>query len=181
MSLLFTTDLDGTIQAIIPGEWDDFAFENGAPELLDHSRLVGRSLLEFISGRPTRTAVSAILQQLRTGARDEVSYLYSCDSPETARAMRLTIRRSPDRKILEFFSKTLSERPRLVQVLMGQDGNRSRLDWPIRTICSVCKQIQSPRDSGQWLDLDAYESNGGDTAVRISHGLCEPCLSSMMA
>lgn len=181
MSVLYTTDSDGIIQSVGPGAWDEFASQNGAPELLDHSRLIGRSLLDFISGQAARTATLSMLHQLRTGARETLSYLFSCDSPDTTRTMRLTIHRMADGKTLEFQSKTLSERPRLVHLLTGSPGNHNRLDWPIRTICSVCKRVKSPQQPSTWLDIEQYEREGGETAVRISHGLCETCLSSLMA
>ncbi len=179
MEVVFLTDLDGIIEAVgRADDWDRFAAENDAPELLDHSLMVGRPLLDFIAGAPTQAATRTLLYQLRTGVRATVSYPYSCDSPDVARTMRMTITRRG--RSLEFRSSLLSERTRMVRAVLGFTPNSDRLDLPLVTICSVCKRVEDPGKANNWLDAEAYERDGGNTNVRVSHGLCESCMESLL-
>jgi hypothetical protein len=81
-------------------------------------------------------------------------------------------------------SLTIGEtiRPRLdlfdfaQQRRLAADGLKS---WPILGMCSYCQDVRFPAGScdadGAWISAEDYYHRGGDSRVRISHGLCPDC------
>lgn len=151
--------------------WDRFAQENGAPELVG-GKVVGRSLWDFIEGSDTRTLYNSMLERVReTGTA--VDLAFRCDSPDTRRFMVLRMTCPEDRQVL-LVAELLREEPRARVRLL--DSACPRDGTPV-VICSFCKRVESK--TGAWweveeeekeLDLDEHAS-----VPPLFHAVCPDC------
>ena len=71
--------------------WDRFACENGAPELVGGT-VLGHSLLDFVQGAEAKAIYDSILKRVQE-TRVEVDLAFRCDSPDVRRFMVLHVRR----------------------------------------------------------------------------------------
>ena len=115
--------------------WLRFAQEHGAPEL-DVSRVIGRSLWDFIATAETRSLYHLLVAKSRA-AQTSVAVSFRCDGPTCRRAMRLTITPLVDNQLM-FTSVLVEEEPRPYVALL--DTTLPRSDTYL-TLCSWCKQV----------------------------------------
>lgn len=101
---IWSTDRDGRITST-NRTWDRFAIENGAAELADADRLIGRSIWDAIADPASRERVQRAMQLLATGRTERVSWEFPCSSPGEDRVflMQVTAMRDPDDHAVQGF------------------------------------------------------------------------------
>jgi len=185
--IAYLTDTEGTIFTIGRRHWNRFAAENGASEMVDGNGVIGHNLFDFIAGDDVREKYRAFLGAI-VGRRAGRARLFSrCDSPVIERQLMITVTPIYTGASIEgalWQSSTMSEtmRPRLdlfdFAQLRRHAGNGGA-NWPILAMCSYCQHVRYPigssDDDGEWIAADDYYHRGGDSRVRISHGLCPTC------
>jgi hypothetical protein len=180
--IAYAVDAERRIVAVGRRRWDRFATENGAPELCA-DRVIGRNLLEFVSGPELQQAYRDLTDSV-VSTGEPVVVTAHCDSPGVARELRLSVaplQLGEKRPGLLFQAQIVSgtARPRhdifdfeaLLTALITQ------ADLPIVTMCSFCQQLRRPGSDGDedWVTAEEYSRLGGTSRVRISHGMCADC------
>lgn len=125
--------------------WLAFARENGGGELADVTRVLQRSLWDFIAGEATRELYAEIHGHVRRSGRTMV-FPIRCDSATMRRQVQLTISLEPSGDL--FYDSALKwARP--------LDMLDPQLDRSIEllTMCSCCKRGQV--SSEDWMEIDA--------------------------
>jgi hypothetical protein len=167
--------------------WNAFALANGGASLVDGNGVLGRSLFDFIEGDDVAFVYRRWINGLIAAEWPRGRVISRCDAPGIRRELMILI--SPIHggagveRIL-FQSVTVIEhvRPRLE--LFDFAGNRSRgaagQALPVLSMCSYCQDVRYPVGStdqtGAWISAEDYYHRGGGSEVRISHGICPPCL-----
>jgi hypothetical protein len=151
--------------------WDRFARENGAPELVGGA-VLGHSLLDFVQGAETRALYDSILRRVReTGI--EVDLAFRCDSPDARRFMLLHVSR-PENGQLMLTAELLREEPRARVGLL--DSAATREGDPVG-ICSFCKRVESR--GGAWVEVEQAEIElglvEGSSLPPLDHIVCPDC------
>jgi hypothetical protein len=176
----YVVSRDGTIGAIGAIKWNDFACQNGGPELLDKC-IIGRNLFDFVSGADVRSHIRHILYELSTRRRPACALPLRCDAPAQLRNLRQSI--TPIFEANECHSFLFQcvelhsrQRPSIdlydFKVRAKQD-----LSLPLIVMCSWCLRIQSAASTtDRWITAENYYAAGGRSEVRISHGICEACV-----
>jgi len=167
----FTYAIDASNRIVeVNGEWLDFARENQAPELCGE-RVLGKSLLDFISGREVRHLYQLIIDRVR--ARNTAMVVpFRCDSSTLRRFMELEISPTANRGVL-FTARLLDIQQRRPVALFDNGSHRSqdRLQ-----VCSWCKRVDV---AGNWVDVEqaTQQLHLFDQAAlpQISHGICLEC------
>ena len=117
--------------------------------------------------------------QRRARAGHTVRFDYRCDAPECRRLFRMTIRALAGGTV-EFDSRLLWQEPR-PRVDMLDHGMPASGPW-VR-VCSWCQQVSLP--NGDWAPVEEAAMKLGFLAEehmpRLTHGICPPCRSSMLA
>lgn len=155
----------------IGGGWNEFAEENGAPQLTSES-VVGHSLWDYISDPATKHFYSNALKRVLKSGRP-VSMAYRCDAPDWRRSMKLRmIRTSHD--LCEIISTTAAAEPRPWVELLDDTVDRSDFWLPI---CSWCKRVAV--DEHRWLEAEdaqvALRENEVWPFPRLVHATCPDC------
>lgn len=202
--IIYITDLEGAIVAYNEKNWNEFATENGTPELADPALVIGRSLYDFITDEETRNIYKKFAESLIKQIRDSVIFFYRCDAPEVKREMRMAI--TPvmlDGKpaALIYHSITLNEELRPpMNILKPRKPETDSPDMTMLGICSYCKNVRIDPDSligvsvtaevfgqamstagaaysktGIWVTPERYYRLGGSERVMLSHGICPTC------
>jgi hypothetical protein len=159
----------------IHGDWDRFALENQAPELLART-VRGRKLTESVVDPETRLIYVALLKRvLETG--EPIRFTYRCDSPDRARHMSMRIDPvGPD--VLRFRSKLLREEPRDALALLDRDAARSR---ETLKMCGWCNRVNAAGD--RWKEVEDHVAESGlleaTTMPLLNHGICPECALAM--
>jgi len=184
--ICYTVEPEGRIAAIGPENWDRFAATAGlnsprANEIRD------RNLFDFIGGAEVGGHYRTIMQELRRPQFTEWVMHFRCDGPDRKRGIRLVIRPLREHELVTgylFQSIVLEEalRPHLdildfEALRRGLEHNRSR---PLVTMCSYCQRVKDDVHTGdEWVSAERYYALGGDSRVRLSHGVCPPCYKTL--
>jgi hypothetical protein len=183
--IVYVTDLDGIVVFLKAGPWRDFAAENGGDEIASASRVLGRPLESFLSGDSVCEQFRTLFEQVRSGARTRISYPFRCDAPDRVRFMRLTMSAIPGADgspaAVLFHSALLDEKHRATQQIIDGQAHATAMQLPIQSICAYCKRLELPSHSGRWLEAEQYTASGGETDVRLSHGVCPDCAATVLA
>ena len=182
----YVTDLDGAIASITPEPWRRFALGNNAQSIADPAVMIGRSLESCLAGNAVQTQFQVLFGQVRSGRKSEIKYVFWCDSQVQKRMMRLTMTPVADDggklRAVRFVSRLLEQSTSAPNAILGAGSrNLTEMHKPILAMCSYCKRLEWPRESGNWLDFEAFEATGGPTDVRLSHGACADCSAAVMA
>lgn len=180
----YFVDPEGRLTAFGTRQWKDFAECNGAADLADCRRLIGRPLLDMVRGDTVRRSYKDIFRTLSSGDREAVRFEFRCDAPDVERRMRMsvsTIRHGQQMAGFLFQSLILREdsRPPVdifdASVLRAEVADGANL--PIVRMCSFCQQVSTASDeqSSEWVEPKVYYQMGGDGKVRISHAICPTC------
>jgi len=186
----YVVDAGGTIVAYGRPNWDRFASKNGGSAITDPANILGRKLLDFVSGEAVRASIQRFMDELRTRRTGAVVVPYRCDGPSFVREMRLAI--TPLEGAGEtpgylFHSVMLSETMRPPLDIYDHETLRSMVDeerrLPILAMCSYCLKVRFPAggtdQSKGWVSGEEYYRLGGTSAVRISHGICPECMEML--
>jgi hypothetical protein len=171
---------DGAIDAIGAARWNDFACENGAPELVDKC-VIGRNLFDFVSGADVQSHIRRVLSELSTRRRPVCVLPLRCDGPAQLRNLRQSItpifEANECRRFL-FQSVELHSRQRPPIDLYDFKARVTQdLSLPLIVMCSWCLRVQSAEARARrWITAEKYYAAGGQSQVRISHGICNACV-----
>jgi hypothetical protein len=184
----YLVDLEGRIVALGRTNWNQFATENGAADLLNEKDVIGRKLSDFISGSEVQDSYATLTEQLKSDPATKVAIAYRCDSPTERRDMRLSISavRSGGRLVgYLYVSTTLStqSRPHLnvfdFQSMIAWAENQQALR--MLAMCSYCQRLNCGDEVHEdWVEAPEYYRRGGTDAVKISHGICQGCLDRIL-
>ena len=171
----YRIDRDHTIVSVTD-DWDEFAIENGAPELAG-GKILGRSLWDFITDPTTRLIYRQLIYQAFDG--HSTKFDIRCDGPDTRRCAQMSIF-PPDDGNVEFEMLTIKLQKRSPQELL-RAGNCSPRG--LITSCSWCNRIKTARD--EWHEIE-------DAVIKLhffelecmpslTHGICPDCSDRMTA
>ena len=183
--LAFTTTRDGVIQDIGATNWNAFANANGAPEL-EASNVIGQSLFDFIKGGQVRDQFRQILDKISQDPNWSWVLPYRCDSPERMRIMCQSLRPTFSGNVCTGFvfqsvEQYSQQRPpiplfnfKVLDQIAKEDGS-----LPVVLMCSWCQRVKVDEITGdKWITAEDYYAAGGRSNVRLTHGICEPCLET---
>ncbi|WP_262964042.1 hypothetical protein [Methylobacter psychrophilus] len=156
----------------VGSEWDHFAFENHAPELIG-SKVIGRPLLDFISGNVTRQFVQALLQLVRSGTQS-IELEYRCDSPTERRYMQMRVSLE-ESGLVHFMNTFLRTESRKNKILISTATQRGK-NTTVR--CSMCNLVKPLKD---WIEPELFDGSNTSkiTEWLVIYGICEVCETSL--
>ena len=165
---------DRDVIVFVNDAWDRFAQANGGEGVIS-SRILQRSLWDFIADATTQEIYRQILQRARSG--HAIHFTFRCDAPQYRRLLRMDVHRGEDDTV-EFRTHTLAEEPRqpifLESAHPGYDGELLR-------VCGWCKKVFV---EGSWEEIEvAIERLQIFERPRpplMSHGICDACYQSML-
>jgi hypothetical protein len=183
--IVYVTDLDGIVLFVNSEPWRQFANENGGDEVASASDVIGRPLESFLSGDSVGEQFRNLFEQVRSGVRSRISYPFRCDAPGRVRFMRLTMSAVAGADgapaAVLFHSAMLEQKDRAMQEIIAARPHDAATALPIQSICAYCKRLEFPAGAGSWLEAEEYAAAGGDTKVRLSHGVCPECTTAVLA
>lgn len=185
--LVFETDRTGIIRAIGENSWNSFASENGAPELSANA-VIDRNLFDFIEGDQVRDQIRQILERISHDPNWAWVLPFRCDAPDRRRNICQSLR--PVFKgnvctgfLFHSFYQFSWQRPPigLYDFKRLQRLAKENRDLPSVMMCSWCQRVQSSQvGEGNWISAENYYAGGGQSDVRLSHGICEECLETTL-
>ncbi|MGJ3263455.1 MAG: PAS domain-containing protein [Salinarimonas sp.] len=184
--IAYATDDEGTIIAIGGRNWDAALARNGGRPEFRSREVIGRNLFEFIDGEAVVGRYREWMRSLRH-ERDGVAFAFRCDAPGERRELRMAITRMEldgGRLGCLFHSTALSSAHRPPIDLFDVDAQitarREALAKPHVTLCSFCHAVDAgARELASWVTPEAYYAAGGRSDVRISHGICPGCATTL--
>ena len=185
--LAFEIDCSGSILAIGENNWNSFASENGAPEL-NADAVIGSNLFSHIEGAQVRDQIRQILERISHHPHWAWVLPFRCDAPDRHRNICQTLRPVFKGNVCTGFIfhshyQYSWKRPAigLYDFKRLQRLARENHDLPSLIMCSWCQRIQpSEADGGSWISTETYIAWGGPSDVRLSHGICEECLETIL-
>jgi len=169
MTSLVDFTLNANDEIITVGhDWDQFALENGAPELTGQ-QIMGQPLLDFVTGKVTRQFVLALLHLVRY-QQQSIHLHYRCDSANIRRFMLMSV--SPqDSGNVHFLHKLLGTEPRQRTVYIATAIQRGQ-NTTVR--CSMCNLVKSKQ---AWVEPDQLQSGNSrqSSELLVIYGICETC------
>jgi hypothetical protein len=158
----------------VGGDWDAFALENETPSLRREA-VLGRSLLDFVTGAETRHLYEVLLGRARAGPPLR-RLPFRCDSPGLRRFMEMDIA-SPDGAAVEYRCRVLRTEPRPpVYTVTAEAGGERTM-----RMCSWCKKVHLTRDL--WVEVEEAIARFGlledEAPPQITHGMCDACLEKL--
>lgn len=156
--------------------WDDFARTNDGVGLLA-PEVLGSRLWDHISDPTIHDIYIRIVKRAREGRA--TTFRYRCDSARHLRVFRMHVS-ADDAGTVRFVSTLETETSRNSIALLDPQAARTKL---LVRLCSWCHAIAWPHQP--WAPLEhAAEKllllTGGEVP-RLTHGICEPCASEMIA
>jgi ribosomal protein S27AE len=176
----WVTDRAGSIVAVGATGWTDFAqaAQASAPA---PQEVLGRSLFSFMLGADVQEHYRQLHQAAWSGHR-RIAITIRCDAPEVQRRIRLAmtpLTHSGNVAGVLYQCQVLSEQARPpIRFLSPQAAVEDVIGdkAPILNVCSFCADVaMSDIGGGQWLAAEEYYRLGGESRVRLSHGICPNC------
>lgn len=152
------------------GDWNDFATQNDASELSDE-KLMGRPLLDFVSGKVTRSYIQVLIEQVRKSGQS-IALDYRCDSPDVRRFMQMKVSPSLNNGI-RFQNRVLRIEPRETPVTFYRPAERIRGCY---NRCSMCNRIKVAEVWGEAESL--LPRREYQKGVAVIYGICPGCNDS---
>jgi hypothetical protein len=170
-AICYWLDVGDVIVEIGPG-WEAFARENSAPDL-DVRRVIGRNLIDFVSGDASRMYVRTLIQAARLMRRPLIRP-YRCDSADTRRYMEMRLTLQED-GLLKWEHRLV--RKEAMRRRMDFRASVHRLAARCVVRCSMCNRLKS---SVGWSEPDigpmpAIERDG---TIPVIYGVCPDCLGT---
>lgn len=186
--IAYLVNREGRIADYTRRNWDQFATENGVPELTIESNIIGKSLLSFIAGEETRLSYKKIAEALFEKKVDAIGFAYRCDSPAIRRDMLMAI--TPIKiatriEYLLYHSLPLTHHQRVPVGLLNRITTDADCGHRFVTlgICSYCNAVRFPAgtNKGEWIEAEEYYRRGGSEKVMLSHAICPHCYDAIVA
>jgi hypothetical protein len=186
--IVYLTDLDGKIVNLGRQNWNAFASANNGESLIDGESVLSRSVFDCVAGDEVRGCYQRCFEAILGERLEFIRVMSRCDSPTARRQLWITMRPVQGRRRVGGL---------LVQVVVVSEQMRPPVDLfdfpalgvgatshrmlPMLSMCSYCHNVRFPAGSaegqGEWMPAEDYYRKGGDSAVRISHGLCPDCFT----
>ena len=161
MTTAYTLDRRDRIVEVSDG-WDRFALDNGGPGACA-SHVVGRRLVDAITGDPTRMFMTAILMRVRVSGQPE-TVPYRCDSDTARRYFNMDLTPLAEDRVRVTHDLDREEpAPISVRIRPAAPGQ------PARLRCSICCRIAA---GAQWVD--PFDGSA-DQSYRVVHTVCPDC------
>jgi hypothetical protein len=161
MLTAYTLDRRDRIIAVSP-EWDQFALDNDGRAACQ-DQVVGRRLMDAITGDPVRMFMTALLLRVRASGQVE-AVPYRCDSPTTKRRYVMLLEPLTEGTVLVSHHLENEELTGLlIRVRTADYGQRAHQR------CSICCRI---KEAGLWVDPFAV---GVNLDLWVIHTICEDC------
>ena len=184
----YAVDREGVILACSRRQWDAFLVRNGGSDGLRAGAVVGRNLFDFIAGEDVAGRYRSWLRSLAASNHGPLTFAFRCDAPGERREMRMAVTRLERGGRLEgflFHSTVLAAeaRPPLnvydAEALV--EAEQRDTVRPVVLMCSFCQRLRWPPAAmpERWVEAEAYYRLGGESRVRISHGICPDCDSDL--
>jgi hypothetical protein len=171
--ITYVLDADTRLVSV-GGDWERFAVENGALELLPPEPL-GRPMDSFIADDTTAQIWSDIYARVRATGR-ALSFPLRCDGPDVIRDLTMTITGTGGGFLIR--STVVSELPR-GRIPFPVAPPRGDDDAFVRS-CAWCKRIDV---RGKWCEMDlavlTLSLFRRERLPAISHAICDDCLGRM--
>lgn len=180
----------GRILAVGQPQWQDFLERTGfVPSVTEN--VIGRNLFDFITGAEVRASYQRLHDSVWRGQGQKLSFQYRCDGPSVKREMRMSLSRlslAGTGGAVLYQSQLLSEVPRPPIKLLDPDlilgVMTNERDYPIVSLCSYCQKVAWPigeyrEDAREWISPEDYYARGGQSDVRVSHGICPTCVDTL--
>lgn len=187
--IAYVVDMDGNISNVGQPGWRKFAGENKGQDIADESSVVGKSILDYVQGDDVKDSYRRFLVALRNPKSDCVEFDFRCDSPSVRRDLRMII--SPIRSagihlgyLFQCLIMDAKARPPIslfdAELLSG--ANQYDQSLPFLSLCSYCQKVRDKSNEDDlttpWLEAEEYYRRGGNSDVRISHGICPECMET---
>jgi hypothetical protein len=173
-TLSYEVDERLVLRRLGPG-WDDFAIQNGAPELVSPFPL-GRPLWMFMDDATTVQLYELLFARV-SRLRRAMTVPVRCDGAARRRFFALTIEPGPSGG---FSISALLVRSEPRQPIRLFDRNARRRQESI-AMCSMCQRLEV---AGGWMEVEdavtllrLFER---DDMPRLTHTVCESCERFMM-
>lgn len=173
----YRLDAQDRIVAVDPS-WDEFALANAGVGACA-SRVIGRPLLDFVLGDPTRMLLEAGLMATRMTGRPR-SIAYRCDAPDLRRDLVMTLTPTPDGGVLVEHHLT-SAQPRALAVHVQPSGHPTASGW---WRCSQCQRLSAPgaHQPAVWLDSGTpLPANSAGLPLTVHEVVCDACVQRHQA
>ena len=169
-SICYWLDISDVIVDIGAG-WTEFALENNAPEL-EVRKVIGRNVIDFVSGDVTKMYVRTILQSARL-MRRPMHRSYRCDSPDQRRfmEMRLTME---DNGLLRWEHRMVRSENMQRRMDFRPAAGLHAAKCVVR--CSMCNRLKSPAGWSE-PDIGPQPPTLGDGTIPVIYGICPECLA----
>lgn len=177
----YEVDADDRLSAVSP-DWDLFAQANDGPGALSR-RVLGRPLLDFLTGDATRMFIRAVFEATRLTRRAR-TLPYRCDAPDLLRQLEMTVSPLP-RGGLRIEHRLLASEPRRRRLaLRAQPPHDPRPPRWLR--CSQCLRLAMPGPGSPWPDrdlvddpLDPEASAGPVPPLPVRDLVCPDCAARL--
>ena len=178
----YLATVDGTLLDWGRPNWNRFAAENEATELVDAKRL---NVFDACAGDVVAHSYRAIIARVLDGQGPE-SFVFRCDSASERRDHRMTIsllclpHQSPQLLFhVQPISKTIRPPINLFdtetrKALFGAESGKALV-----RICAYCMKVHLDR-TDTWVEAETYYQAGGSGDVRLSHGICPHCYCTIV-
>jgi hypothetical protein len=159
----------------VGADWDRFAIENGAPELVSPHPL-GRPLLMFLTDAVTVHLYELLFARVAKSRRP-IAFPVRCDGAARRQYFNLTVAPAPDSGF-SVTSLLVRSEPRPPVLLF--DRTARRRDESLR-VCSWCQRVEM---HGRWREAEAALSElrlfERDVPPRVDPAACEDCQHFML-
>ena len=187
--IAYVVDTGARIVAYGQRHWDAFAQVSGARELLKPENVIGLDLREVIQGGAVRAVYLDLIAELAAGRREGFAFSVHCDAPEVERKMRIamtpvTSRGRTTGVLFQSIYLHSAMRPPLDIFAFREPSAvfAHERSLPIVTVCSFCQKVKwgdGPTAVPVWMSAADYYRRGGNSDVRVSHGICDPCMTRL--
>ncbi len=177
----YEVDANDRLLAVSP-DWDVFAQANDGPGALSR-HVLGRPLLDFLTGDATRMFIRAVFEATRV-TRQPRTLPYRCDAPDLTRQLEMTVTplaRNALRVEHRLLASQARQRRAALRALHPHDGGPPR--W-LR--CSQCLRLAMPGPGSPWPDRvlvdDPFEpaaATGPVAPLPVRDLVCPACAAHL--
>ena len=154
-------------------DWDAFALHNAGASIV-RSRVLGRSIWDFMDDAPTEEFYRMLFDRVRDG-RSNIQFGFRCDSDTERRFLRMEIACANERRI-DFSVTPIAVETRPSSKLFSDRADRSD---QLVSVCSWCKRVRC--SDGSWREIEQamplIQPFRGNEVPSITHGMCADCLA----